>query len=86
MNILHAALKSEPLSFTSPEDPLFFREDYDLMEDLGDDDDDHALSMRGVMVGFGLHGPRILSSQYLTLILLFLGCNGFRAAADDPIA
>ena len=58
LNILHAALKSKPLSFTSPEDPLFFREDYDLMEDL--DDDDHAFSMRGVMVGLGFPLSQLL--------------------------
>jgi hypothetical protein len=52
LNILQAALKSESLSFPPTEDSLFFAEDYDLMEDPGDDDE--ASAMHGIMVGLGV--------------------------------
>ena len=54
MNILHAVLKGEKLSFSADEatDPFFFQEDYDLMErvDADDDGDSNVNEMKGIMV------------------------------------
>jgi len=66
LNILHAALKDDNLSFPSTDDAFFFQEDYDLIDDDPDDDDDdvdqdapegdddekEASMMRQIMVSF----------------------------------
>jgi hypothetical protein len=55
MNILLAVLKDEALSFPSNTDPFFYQEDYDLMDDTAQEDDDQEESetvqeMKGLMV------------------------------------
>lgn len=47
MNILHSVLKGDQLSFPQSEDPFFYKEDYDLMEES--EDIEASSEMRGLM-------------------------------------
>lgn len=83
LNILHAALKGESLSFLSSEereDPYFFKEDYDLMEaDIDDIPQAEASSMLGMMVNLQIYTlayREFVNLAHLCPILLCSECDG----------
>jgi hypothetical protein len=51
MNMLHAVLKGKAIAFPTAEDPFFYQEDYDLMEESsGDNGDAEDPGLHGLMV------------------------------------
>ena len=75
MNILHAVLKDETISFPSASiDPFFYQEDYDLMENVAEEYDDdeqeetneNVREMKGLMVSML---PHVGDFSYLIILL-----------------
>lgn len=70
MNILHAVLRGEELSFPS-KDPFFYQEDYDMMDSNEDDDEsDNLQEMKGLMVSVEICLRMVVVSESMTLLLM----------------
>jgi hypothetical protein len=82
MNILHSVLKGDQLSFPQSEDPFFYKEDYDLMEETVENEP--SSDMQGLMVSLKSSIYILIGENFFSyLVLYIIGCHGRRASRDD---